>query len=273
MRFVTTRDGANLYYKDWGTGRPVVFLHGWPLNADAWDDQLNAVAEAGFRGVAHDRRGHGRSTQTWHGNDMDTWADDLAQIIETLDLRDITLVGHSMGGGELCRYISRHGTSRVRQAVLVAAVPPLMLRTETNPQGVPIDELDAIRQAIRADRAQFWHDLAGRFYSADDGAMSTGLADAFWFMAMHQGVKAALACVKEFSETDFTEDLRAIDVPALVVHGDDDRIVPLAATGEKAARIIPDATLTVYPGGSHGLPGAPGTKDRLTADLLAFLRA
>ncbi|WP_052849234.1 alpha/beta fold hydrolase [Streptomyces avicenniae] len=278
MASVTMHDGAEIYYKDWGIGAPVVFLHGWPLDADAWDDQLVAVAEAGYRGIAPDRRGHGRSTQTWHGNDMDTWADDLAQLVEALDLHDITFVAHSMAGGELARYIGRHGTARVVRAVLLGAVPPLMLRTETNPEGLPIDALDAVRQGLRADRAEFWRTLADRFFSTggedDDpeGRVSQGLKDAFWFMAMHQSLKAAVACVGEYAETDFTEELRRFDIPTLLVHGDDDRMVPLAATAEKAVGIIPDATLKIYPGASHGLALVPGTKERFTEDLLAFLR-
>ncbi|MFI7276283.1 alpha/beta fold hydrolase [Streptomyces sp. NPDC049879] len=297
MASVTMHDGAEIYYKDWGIGAPVVFLHGWPLDADAWDEQLIAVAEAGYRGVAPDRRGHGRSTQTWHGNDMDTWADDLAQLVEALGLHDITFVAHSMAGGELARYIARHGTGRVVRAVLVAAVPPLMLQTDTNPEGVPIDALDDVRQALRTDRAQFWRDFAPRFFGAGPGAteddggdgedggdaaegttggsagrFSQGLEDFFWSMAMRQGLKAAIACVKEYSETDFTEDLRRFDIPTLLVHGDGDRVVPLDATSRKAAALIPGATLTVYPGASHGLALVPGTKERFTEDLLTFLR-
>lgn len=273
MGFVTTRDGAEIHYKDWGTGSPVVFSHGWPLQADVWDDQLNLVAENGRRAIAHDRRGHGRSTQTWYGNDMDTYADDLAQLIEKLDLRDITLVGHSTGAGEVARYIGRHGTSRVRGAVLLAGVPPLMLKTPQNPEGTSIDVFDGIRKGLRKDRSQFYRDFTEAFFGADrpDNNVTRGNRDAFWLMAMQLGLKGALDCVRAFSETDFTEDLRAFDVPALVIHGDDDQIVPIEAAGKKAAEIIPDATLKVYAGGPHALAGVPGFKETFHDDLLAFL--
>ncbi|MCK7625220.1 alpha/beta hydrolase [Streptomyces sp. RS10V-4] len=273
MPTVTTRDGVRLHYKDWGTGRPVVFLHGWPLNADAWDDQMACVAGHGYRGIAHDRRGHGRSEQPWDGYDFDTFADDLADLITALDLREVTLVAHSMGGGELARYIGRHGTARLRGAVLLSAIPPLMLRTDTNPEGVPPEVFEQLRNGIRAERSQFWRDTAEGFFGANrPGTRATqGNKDAFWFMAMHQSAKAGVDCVTAFAETDFTEDLRAFDIPTLVVHGDDDQIVPLDATGRKTARIVPDATLRVYEGGSHGIALVPGDKERFNRDLLDFL--
>ncbi|MDT0446345.1 alpha/beta fold hydrolase [Streptomyces johnsoniae] len=276
MGFVTTRDGAEIFFKDWGgSGPPVVFSHGWPLNADVWDDQMNLVAENGYRGIAPDRRGHGRSTQTWHGNDMDTYADDLAQVMEALDLRDATLVGHSTGGGEVARYIGRHGTSRVRRAVLLSAVPPLMLKTPANPEGTPIDIFDGIREGIRTERSQFWKDLTEKFFGANrpDNNVTQGNKDAFWLMGMQLGIKGALDCVRAFSETDFTEDLKRFDIPTLVIHGDDDQIVPIDAAGKKSAEIIPDATLKVYPGAPHGLAGVPGFKEQFHADLLAFLKS
>ncbi|ONK16232.1 alpha/beta hydrolase [Streptomyces sp. MP131-18] len=276
MGFVTTRDGAEIFFKDWGgNGPPVVFSHGWPLNADVWDDQMNLVAENGYRGIAPDRRGHGRSTQTWHGNNMDTYADDLAQVMEALDLRDATLVGHSTGGGEVARYIGRHGTSRVGKAVLLSAVPPLMLKTPANPEGTPIDVFDGIREGIRRERSQFWQDLTEMFFGANrpDNNVTQGNKDAFWLMGMQLGIKGALDCVQAFSETDFTEDLKRFDIPTLVLHGDDDQIVPIDAAGKKSAEIIPDATLKVYPGAPHGLAGVPGFKEQFHADLLAFLRS
>ncbi|MYV98110.1 alpha/beta hydrolase [Streptomyces sp. SID3343] len=272
MATITTSDGTTIFYKDWGSGQPVVFSHGWPLNADAWDEQMRVVAENGFRAIAHDRRGHGRSDQPWHGNDMDTYADDLARLIETLDLRDVVLVGHSTGGGEVARYIGRHGTDRVAKAVLLGAVPPIMLKSEANPEGTPIEALDDIREGVRADRSQFYQDLSAPFYGANrEGAdVSQGARDAFWLMSMQVGVKGAFDCVEQFSETDFTEDLKKIDVPTLVAHGDDDQIVPIAAASLKTVELVDDATLKVYPGAPHGLYGAYA--DAFTADLLAFLR-
>ncbi|RMI41646.1 alpha/beta fold hydrolase [Streptomyces triticirhizae] len=274
MSFVRTRDGAHIYYKDWGIGPPVVFSHGWPLQADVWDDQLNLVAENGYRGIAHDRRGHGRSTQTWHGNNMDTYADDLAEVIEQLDLRDITLVGHSTGGGEVTRYIGRHGTDRVSRVLLLGAVPPLMLKTPQNPEGTPIDVFDQIRDGIRKERSQFYLDLTEMFFGANrpNNNVTEGNKYAFWLMAMQLGVRGALDCVAAFSETDFTEDLRRIDVPTLVIHGDDDQIVPIDAAGRKSAEIIPDANLHVYEGAPHGLANVPGFKEKFHEDLLVFLK-
>ncbi|WP_431899151.1 alpha/beta fold hydrolase [Nonomuraea sp. bgisy101] len=273
MTYFTTTDGTEIFYKDWGSGRPVVFSHGWPLNADAWDDQLNLLAGEGFRAIAHDRRGHGRSAQTGDGNDMDTYADDLAQLLETLDLRDVVLVGHSTGGGEVARYIGRHGTSRVAKAVLLGAVPPLMLRTDANPEGLPIEVFDGIRAGVAADRSQFYRDLSESFYGANrpGSAVSQGTRDAFWLMSMQAGLKPALDCIKQFSETDFTEDLKRIDVPTLIAHGDDDQIVPIADSALKSAELVKDATLKVYSGAPHGLVGA--FKDAFDADLLAFVRS
>ncbi|MGW8399302.1 alpha/beta fold hydrolase [Streptomyces lydicus] len=273
MATFTTTDGTEIFYKDWGSGRPVVFSHGWPLNADAWDDQLKLVAAAGFRAVAHDRRGHGRSGQPWQGNDMDTYADDLAQLMESLDLRDAVLVGHSTGGGEVTRYIGRHGTDRVAKAVLLGAVPPLMLKTDANPEGLPIEVFDGIRAGVAADRSQFYKDLSESFYGANraGSTVSQGLRDAFWLWSMQVGLKGALDCVKQFSETDFTEDLKRFDVPTLILHGDDDQIVPLVAAGQKSVQLVPDATLRVYPGAPHGLFAVAPYKDDFHADLLAFL--
>jgi non-heme chloroperoxidase len=273
MPMITTTDGTGIFYKDWGTGQPVVFSHGWPLNADAWDNQAQLVASQGYRAIAHDRRGHGRSTQTWDGNTMDQYADDLAELIEKLDLRDVVLVGHSTGGGEVTRYLGRHGTSRVAKAVLLGAVPPQMLKTEANPGGLPIEVFDGIRAGVIADRSQFYKDLTEPFYSANrEGAVvSQGIKDAFWLQSMQAGHANAIACIKQFSETDFTEDLKKIDIPVLVVHAEDDQIVPIDAAGRKSAALLKNATLTVYPGGSHGLVGE--MEQAFNADLLAFLKS
>ncbi|MBD2894127.1 alpha/beta fold hydrolase [Actinomadura nitritigenes] len=273
MGFVTTRDGNEIYYKDWGSGAPVVFIHGWPLNADAWEDQMKAVADAGYRGIAHDRRGHGRSSQPWDGYDFDTFADDLADLLGALDLRDVTLVAHSMGGGELARYIGRHGTGRVSKAVLLSAIPPLMLKTDANPEGVPAQVFEDIKAGILKERSQFWKDSSEAFFGANrpGNKVTQGNRDAFWFMAMHESIKAGVDCTTAFAETDFTDDLKKFDVPTLVVHGDDDQIVPIDATGRKSAQIIPDATLKVYEGGSHGIAMVPGDKERFNRDLLEFL--
>lgn len=273
MSSINTKDGTHIYYKDWGAGRPVVFSHGWPLNADAWDGQMVYLASHGFRCIAHDRRGHGRSSQPWDGNEMDTFADDLSALIETLDLMDVTLVGHSMGGGEVARYIGRHGTRRVAGAVLVAAVPPLMLQTDANPGGLPMKVFDDIRAGVSADRSQFFTDLTLPFFGANrpGATVSQGVRDAFWLRGMQGGLKNQLDCIKAFSETDFTGDLRKFDVPTLIIHGDDDQIVPIGASAQAAATLVKDATLKVYPGGSHGLADTHG--DALNADLLAFIRA
>ena len=270
---ITTKDGTQIYYKDWGTGRPVVFSHGWPLNADAWEGQMVFLGERGYRAIAHDRRGHGRSGQPWNGNDMDTYADDLAALIETLDLKDAVLVGHSTGGGEVARYLGRHGSKRVGKAVLLGAVPPIMLKTAANPGGLPMEVFDGIRAGVRADRSQFFKDLTGPFYGANrPGAkVSQGLKDAFWFMGMQGSLKAELDCIKQFSETDFTEDLKKIDVPTLIVHGDDDQIVPIADSAMLSAKLIKGSTLKVYAGAPHGL--ASTHQEQFNADLLAFIKA
>ncbi|UNS98925.1 alpha/beta hydrolase [Streptomyces tubbatahanensis] len=273
MSTVTARDGTEIFYKSWGEGPAVVFIHGWPLDADAWDDQLKLVAENGYHGIAHDRRGHGRSAQPWDGYDFDTFAEDLNCLLTHLDLRDVVLVGHSMGGGELARYIGLHGAARVSKAVLLSAITPAMLRSDGNPEGVPGEAFDDIRNGILRERSQYWQELAGQFFSADaPGSRATqGNRDAFWYMAMHQSIKAGVDCVTAFQYTDFTEDLRRFTVPTLLVHGDDDRIVPLEATARRAADLLPDATLKVYEGGSHGLALVPGDKERFHEDLLAFL--
>jgi non-heme chloroperoxidase len=270
---ITTQDGTRIFYKDWGSGQPVVFSHGWPLNADAWDDQLVFVASQGYRAIAHDRRGHGRSSQPWNGNDLDTYADDLATLIETLDLRDAVVVGHSTGGGEVTRYIGRHGTARVAKAVLVGAIPPLMLQTPANPEGTPIAAFDAIRAGVSGDRSQFYKDLSAPFYGANRPGtqVSQGVRDAFWLWSMQVGLKGALDCIKAFSETDLTEDLTRFDVPTLIVHGDDDQIVPIGASALRSSKIVKDATLKIYPGAPHGLMTTH--KDQFNADLLAFLRS
>jgi non-heme chloroperoxidase len=272
MATITTTDGTAIFYKDWGSGQPVVFSHGWPLNADAWDGQLHHMASHGFRALAHDRRGHGRSGQPWDGNDMDTYADDLAQLIEELDLHDVILVGHSTGGGEVTRYLGRHGTGRVSRAVLLSAVPPLMLRTDANPGGLPLQVFDDIRAGVAGSRSQYYKDLAVPFYGANrDGAdVSQGVLDAFWLWCMQVGIKAALDCIAAFSETDFTQDLQQIDVPVLVAHGDDDQIVPFEDSAPKTAALLKNATLKVYPGRPHGLSG--DHEREFNTDLLAFAR-
>lgn len=270
---LTTTDGTQIYYKDWGEGPVVTFSHGWPLNADAWDGQMHFLARNGFRVIAHDRRGHGRSSQPSSGNDMNGYADDLAQLIDALDLKDITMVGHSTGGGEVARYIGRHGTKRVARAVLIGAVPPVMLKSAANPEGLPIEVFDDIRAGVEGDRSQFYKDLAIPFYGANrPGAkVSQGLLDQFWLWGMQSGQKNAYECVKAFSETDFTEDLKKIDVPTLFMHGEDDQIVPVHDSAKKAARLVKNAKEIYYPGAPHGLTAT--LQDRINADLLAFIRA
>jgi len=273
MTMITTQDGTQIYYKDWGSGQPVVFSHGWPLSADAWDDQMLFLGTHGYRCIAHDRRGHGRSSQPWNGNDMDTYADDLATLVATLDLQDAIHVGHSTGGGEVARYIGRHGTQRVAKAVLIGAVPPLMLKTAVNPDGLPIEAFDQIRAGVLADRSQFFKDLTTPFYGANrSGAtVSQGLRDDFWRQGMQAGFKGVFDCIKAFSETDFTEDLKKFDVPTLIIHGDDDQIVPIGASALLSAKLIENAQLKVYEGGSHGICSTQ--KDQVNAELLAFFKA
>ena len=255
MGTIKTRDGTEIYYKDWGAGQPVTFSHGWPLNADAWDEQMFFLASHGYRCVAHDRRGHGRSGQPWSGNDLDTYSDDLAALFEALDLKDAIMIGHSTGGGEVTRYIGRHGTARVSKAVLVSAIPPLMLKTPSNPEGLPIEVFDTIRAGLLRDRSQYYRELADPFYGANrpGSKVSQGVKDAFWAACMQAGFRGAYDCVKAFSETDLNEDLKKIDVPTLVLHGDDDQIVPIADSALLSSKIIKKATLKVYPGAPHGL--------------------
>ncbi|MCT9006731.1 alpha/beta fold hydrolase [Streptomyces sp. NPDC054766] len=274
MPFATAKDGTQIFYKDWGSGQPVVFSHGWPLTADAWDPQMKVMADNGFRAVAHDRRGGGRSGQTWDGNNLDTYADDLAAVIEALDLQDVILVGHSTGGGEVTRYIGRHGTGRVAKAVLVGAIPPLMLKTDQNPEGLPIDVFDEIRKGVETDRSQYYQDLSGPFYGAnrDGSTVTQGTRDEFWLWGMTVGIKGAYDCVKAFSETDLTEDLKKIDVPTLIVHGDDDQIVPIVASGDKSSKLVKDVVYKVYPGAPHGLAMVPEFAEVFNADLLEFAR-
>ncbi|HVX91549.1 MAG TPA: alpha/beta hydrolase [Candidatus Paceibacterota bacterium] len=264
-------DGTRIYYKDWGSGPAVVFSHGWPLSADAWDAQMMFLASRGYRCIAHDRRGHGRSSQPWSGNDMDTYADDLATLVETLDLRHAVHVGHSTGGGEVARYIGRHGTKRVAKAVLIGAVPPLMLKTATNPDGLPLDVFNQIRADVLKDRSQFFKDLTIPFFGANrPGAhVSEGVRDSFWRQGMQAGFKGALDCIKAFSETDFTDDLRKFDVPTLILHGDDDQIVPIGGSAMQSAKLVKASTLKVYPGLSHGM--CVVNADEINADLLGFL--
>jgi non-heme chloroperoxidase len=270
---ITTRDGTTIFYKDWGMGQPVVFSHGWPLNADAWDDQTFFVASQGYRAIAHDRRGGGRSSQPWDGNDLDHYADDLAALIDTLDLHNAVLVGHSTGGGEVTRYIGRHGTSRLSKAVLVGAIPPLMLKTAANPGGLPIEVFDQLRAGLSADRSQFYKDLSAPFYGANrpGSKVSQGIRDMFWLWSMTVGLKGAFDCIKVFSETDLTEDLKKFDIPTLIIHGDDDQIVPIADSALLSSKIVKGATLKIYPGAPHGLMST--NKEQFNADLLSFLRS
>ena len=270
MPSITTKDGTQIYYKDWGAGQPVVFSHGWPLSADAFEDQMFFLAERGYRCIAHDRRGHGRSSQPWNGNDMDTYADDLAALAEALDLKNAIHVGHSTGGGEVARYIGRHGTKRVAKAVLIGAVPPLMLKTPSNFAGAPIEVFDQIRQSVLRDRSQYWKDLSIPFYGANrpGSKVSQGLRDSFWMQGMMAGLKAVYDSVKAFSETDQTEDLKKFNVPTLILHGDDDQIVPIAASAILSAKIVKGSTLKVIPGAPHGMCST--LKDQINEELLSF---
>jgi len=273
MSTITVKDGTTLYYKDWGEGPVVMFSHGWPLSSDAWDGQMLFLAENGFRTVAHDRRGHGRSSQAWSGNDMDGYADDLAAVIEALDLNEVTLVGHSTGGGEVARYIGRHGTKRVAAAVLIAAVPPILLKSASNPEGTPLEVFDQLRNSLFKDRSQFYKDFAMPFYGANrPGAnVSQGILDQFWRLSMQGGLKNTYDCIKAFSETDFTGDLKKFDVPTLIMHGEDDQIVPINDSSKKSARIIKGAKEIYYPGRPHGLTATH--QDEVNTDLLKFLRS
>jgi non-heme chloroperoxidase len=270
---VSTKDNNDIFFKDWGSGQPVVFSHGWPLTADVWDDTMMMVADNGFRGIAHDRRGGGRSSQPWDGNDLDTYADDLAAVIESNDLNDVILVGHSTGGGEITRYVGRHGTSRVSKMLLVSAIPPLMVKTSDNPDGTPKEVFDQLREGLSADRSQFYEDLSAPFFGANrqGSSVSQGIRDDFWEQSMTVGLKGAYDCIQAFSETDLTSDLEAIDVPTLFIHGDDDQIVPIADASKKAVKIVKDAELKVYPGAPHGLFATE--KERFHADVLDFLRS
>jgi non-heme chloroperoxidase len=272
MPTITTKDGTQIYYKDWGTGQPIVFSHGWPLSADAWEDQMIFLADRGYRCIAHDRRGHGRSGQPWDGNDMNTYADDLGTLVEKLGLKDAIHVGHSTGGGEVARYIGRHGTKKVAKAVLIGAVPPLMLKTAGNPGGTPIEAFDKIRAAVLADRSSFWRELAVPFYGFNRAGAKTsqGLIDSFWLQGMQAGHKAVYDCVKAFSETDQTEDLKKFDVPTLILHGDDDQIVPIADSAMLSSKLIRGATLKVLSGAPHGMCST--LKNEVNAELLAFFK-
>jgi non-heme chloroperoxidase len=273
MNTITTKDGTQIYYKDWGRGQPVVFSHGWPLSSDAFEDQMFFLSSRGYRCIAHDRRGHGRSSQPWNGNDLDTYADDLATLIEKLDLKDAILVGHSTGGGEVVRYIGRHGSKRVAKAVLIGAIPPLMLKTASNPGGLPIEVFDGLRANVLADRSQFWKDLSLPFYGYNrPGAkISEGVRESFWLQGMMAGFPASYFCIKAFSETDLTEDLKKVDVPTLFLHGDDDQIVPIADSAMLAVKLVKNGTLKVYKGAPHGM--CTTHKDQVNADLLAFIKA
>ncbi|HVN24458.1 MAG TPA: alpha/beta hydrolase [Syntrophorhabdales bacterium] len=272
MTTITTKDSTQIYYKDWGTGQPVVFSHGWPLSADAWEDQMFFLASRGYRCIAHDRRGHGRSSQPWNGNDMDTYADDLAELVEKLDLKNAVHVGHSTGGGEVARYIGRHGSKRVAKAVLIGAVTPLMLKTAANPGGLPMETFDQIRASILADRSQFWKDLSMPFYGYNrQGAkVSEGVRESFWLQGMMAGMPASYFCIKAFSETDLTEDLKKMDMPTLFLHGDDDQIVPISDSAIIAAKLVKNGKLKVYKGAPHGM--CTTHKNEVNEDLLAFIK-
>ncbi|SNY67358.1 alpha/beta fold hydrolase [Paractinoplanes atraurantiacus] len=269
MPYITTTDGTEIFYKDWGTGQPIIFSHGWPLNSDAWDVELRLAADNGFRAIAHDRRGHGRSSQSWLGNDMDTYAADLAELVDALNLKDIILVGHSTGGGEVVRFAAQHGAGRVAKIATAGAVPPVMVKSETNPEGTPIEVFDGLRANVLADRSQFFKDLSEAFFGINKGSgISQGQRDQFWRLGMQMSLKGAYDCIKAFSETDFTEDLKALDVPIFIAHGGDDQIVPIAAAAEKTIKLVKNGTLKVYPGAPHGIAGA--YQQELDKDLLEF---
>lgn len=272
MSTITTRDGTAIFYKDWGRGQPIVFSHGWSLSADAWDEQLLFFASNGYRAIAHDRRGHGRSAQPWSGNDMDTYADDLAALIEKLELRDVVLVGHSTGGGEVTRYLGRHGTKRVTKAVLVSAIPPVMVKSASNPGGLPMAVFDDIRKGVSTNRSQFYKDLSGPFFGANrpGASVSQGIRDEFWLQSMQAGLRGAYECIKVFSETDLTEDLKKIDIPVLIVHGDDDQIVPIEDSARLSSKLVKGAVLKVYPGAAHGLPMT--MSEKFNRDVMEFLK-
>jgi non-heme chloroperoxidase len=273
MSTITAKDGTRIFYKDWGKGQPIVFSHGWPLSADAWDEQLLFFASRGYRAIAHDRRGHGRSSQPWQGNDLDTYADDLSSLIEKLELREVVLVGHSTGGGEITRYIGRHGTKQVARAALISAIPPLMLQTEGNPGGLPLSAFDELRAGVANNRSQFYIDLSAPFYGANrpTSKVTQGLRDQFWLSAMQVGMKGAYDCIKAFSETDLTDDLKQFDVPTLILHGDDDQIVPIGASARMSAKIVKNAILKVYPCAPHGLTATH--RDQFNVDLLSFIES
>ncbi|MDM9644617.1 alpha/beta hydrolase [Rhizobium sp. S163] len=272
MPKITTKDGTKIFYKDWGTGQPILFSHGWPLSGDAWEAQMLYFGQNGYRVIAHDRRSHGKSSQTWDGNNMDQYADDLAELIEKLDLKNLIMIGHSTGGGEVAHYLGRHGTKRVAKVVLVGAVPPLMLKTDANPEGLPLNVFDGIRKGTALDRSQFFRDLSMPFYGFNrDGAkVNEGLRETFWLMGMAGGIKGEYDCIHEFSEVDYTDDLRKIDKPTLFIHGDDDQIVPIVAAALKSSKIVKGAVLKVYEGSAHGL--AQVEPERFNADVLAFIK-
>lgn len=273
MKTITVKDGTTIFYKDWGTGQPIVFSHGWPLNADAWDAQMMFLGQHGFRVIAHDRRGHGRSGQTWDGNEMDTYADDLSTLFETLNLNNAVMVGHSTGGGEVAHYLGRHGAKRISKAVLIGAVPPVMVKSEKNPGGLPIETFDEIRAGVANDRSQFYKDLSLPFfgYNRSGAKVSEGVRENFWLQGMQGGIKGQYDCIKAFSETDFTEDLKKIDIPTLVMHGDDDQIVPLSNSGALSSKLVKNAQLKIYPGFPHGMPIIHA--DQINSDLLAFINS